>query len=455
VTAVTAFPPGTVLAPISALQAYFLQLNTDTRSDDAMRLALVLCYATLVEPRVDLRRLQRALDKLVARHDSLRLRLVRSKGEWRAAIYPPGPAVLHRIDLGDPDEATMMTRLRQIANAPMELVDGPLFETVLVHCGRRGDVVVTRVNHAVADGFGIIVMIEDQLKFLLGLPVDTPAMSHAEYVQRFHDLPPARARIADAFWADVARDLPTAPRIGRLSRGRDPLWRDVWSYEIGSLALHVTEASRARVTARAERLRVGPSTLWFAAMAEAVCAQYGLKALTFATTVGRTDPRLAQFVGDVHSNVLLSWQATGPDRFDEGVTRYAALLLAGMAQLPHGIARDATPERARLHAMGINPNLLVVRENGAMSRERSSPFAHVFRVPEGAPQQFGPYWLSRLDLSQPRRAVEELGLSLHSPFEPPGVTLSYDRLGFDAGEIAALAGRVCALLDLDRAGGTL
>ena len=56
-------------------QAYLLDQDADPDCEDDLRQFWVLATGTLVRPRVDFRRLSRALEKLTARHDCLRTRL--------------------------------------------------------------------------------------------------------------------------------------------------------------------------------------------------------------------------------------------------------------------------------------------------------------------------------------------------------------------------------------------
>ena len=100
-------------------QVYLLDQDSDPGCLDDLRQRWVLPADTLVPPRVDFRRLARAMEKLMARHDGLRIRFDRVKGRLMAIIDPPEPPPIRRIDLGDMDDATFQASIRDIANAPM------------------------------------------------------------------------------------------------------------------------------------------------------------------------------------------------------------------------------------------------------------------------------------------------------------------------------------------------
>ena len=440
--------PQAAHVPLTRWQAYQIGIETDPACDESMRRVWVLGQAVRVEPGLDMRRFRRALAKLTERHDSLRLRLVQAGGDWRAVIDPPGEPLLREIDLGDMDEVDLLARIAEITYAPMPLLDAPLAETVILHCGRAGDVVILRVHHAIADGFGMVVLVEDLLKFIVGMPMLTPATSHLEYLRAFENLPPARQQAADAFWEEMHRDLAPPGPCGRKGRGLEPLWRSVGDYEIGVRDVALTSAGRARLASRADRSGVGQSSLLFTAFLEAACAQFGQDRITFATLVGRIDQRLATYIGHATHVPVLPYHARGADRFEASASDLAATLLSCMDHLPHEAASRGGPWRDRLLARGIFPEQFQLREAGANARMRRSLFGKSLGQPF---QHLGPYRLTPVPYEAQYRTTAELTMVVEDPQGKGGFHFEYDGHAYSAAEIEALSDRICDLVGADRA----
>jgi amino acid adenylation domain-containing protein/non-ribosomal peptide synthase protein (TIGR01720 family) len=110
--------------------------------------------------------LRRAADAVVAHHDALRTRFVRSDGGgWRAWTDEPGPAAFDRFDLSAlPDaslEAEMEARAAEV-QAGMELAAGPLFRVALFDLGpSRPQRVLVAAHHLVVDAVSLPVIAED------------------------------------------------------------------------------------------------------------------------------------------------------------------------------------------------------------------------------------------------------------------------------------------------------
>jgi thioesterase domain-containing protein/acyl carrier protein len=103
--------------------------------------------------------LGRAVDALVARHETLRTRLV-PDGEGRPfqVVDEPAPVDLDPVELSEPE-------LRELAATeaarPFSLADGPLFRARLVRLAAETHVLVVVVHHVVFDGWSIGVLVRD------------------------------------------------------------------------------------------------------------------------------------------------------------------------------------------------------------------------------------------------------------------------------------------------------
>ena len=433
-------------------QVYLLEQDVDPDCLDDLRQFWVLASATLVRPRVDFRRLSRAVEKLMARHDCLRIRFDRVKGRWIAIVDPPGPPEIGQVWLGDVDDQTFDRRIKEIANAPMPLIGNRLAEMIVVNCGARGDVIVSRVHHAITDGFGMVVLTEDLMKFLIGMPILSRSVSHAEYIARFENPPSDRAAEYTAFWTEMHRDFPPAPPIGRKAKGLEPLWRATGRVEPRLLSVKTAAGGYARLETRADRLNIGTATLMFTAYLETLCQLYGQDQLMFGVPVARTNPALDTYVGDHTMDPVTRYRIAGASGLDGAARRLGGDLMAALAHLPHDAARRGTAWEDRIIDAGGYPGQFSAYQPKAMSRQDRSIFRDGLNSDYGQEQRMGPYWVSSVDVSVYHRSLSELQFSLGPDNGRSGFLLRYDGIAYDESEMKAMANRICTLLELDPVG---
>lgn len=436
--------------PVNLWQTFLLDQAAHPDCPDDLRDRWILCNAYLVTPRIDLRRLRRAVLKLRERHDSLRLRFEGTVGTWRARFDAPADNPVLEMDLGDLDDATFHAEISRLANAAMPLVGEPLAQFYVVRCGARGDVLVIRVHHAITDGHGMVVLTEDLTKLLIGMPVPGEAISHLDYITRFQSPPPHRAAEVAAFWADLHHDFPKAPDVGRKAKGMPPLCDCLGEVDQRQLIVEATPGSLRRFEAQAAEDGNSPTTCLFAANLEAICQCYDLPRLMFITHISRTDPALDTYMGDHTLDPVLPFQAGGTQAFDATVKRLAATLFDAIAHLPSDAARRGTPHEAALIAAGGYPSQFSVYQPRAMGRQDRSVFREGYYTDFGEPQQIGPITLTSLDISVRRRRVSEMQFDLGGARVRTGFEIHFDGIAYAETEIRKIADRICEILKLDQ-----
>src|SRR6185312_9478638 len=109
--------------------------------------------------------MQRALDDLVARHESLRTRFWSAEGTARCQIEPVAPMVLEHLDLTqlpsqERESATIDAALR-ISERPIDLARPPLFCAMLVRLSADEHMLIAVFDHIIADGLLLGIIIND------------------------------------------------------------------------------------------------------------------------------------------------------------------------------------------------------------------------------------------------------------------------------------------------------
>ena len=123
-----------------------------------------IVWAQRLLGRLDQSALRRALDALVARHESLRTRFVTVDGMPTQCIDPPQVGfALQASSLADQPDASQ--RLAQIASAEasagFDLTTGPLIRGQLIGLGEDQHALLITVHHIIFDGWSMGVLFEE------------------------------------------------------------------------------------------------------------------------------------------------------------------------------------------------------------------------------------------------------------------------------------------------------
>ena len=445
----TATPQNTAVYPVTIWQQYVLDEFVHPLSTDALRDRLTLANAVLFRPGIDMRRTQRAVDKLRQRHDSLRIRFDQVKGGFRALIEPPTKGNVREIDLGDQDDAAFYAEISAIAHAPMPVLNAPLAEVIVARCGSRGDVLITRVHHAITDGYGMVVLAEDLTKYLIGLPVFGKAVSHADYIARFQSALPSRAAEIDAYWETLHRDLPQTPNVGRKGKGMPTLINGLGKVEPRQIVFTASPASLRRFEERSNAANISSATAFFASHLEALCECYDLEKMVYMTSAARSDPALGTYVGDHTLDPIMPYVPMGAKNLAGATKKLNGDLYLALANLPSEAARRGTPYEASLVDRGINPRQFALYQPRPAARQNKSLLRSGFNAEYGQEIRIGPLRVTQLDVSVRHRCWAEMRFNVGSSEVNTGFTLDYDGIAYTEDEVRMLGHKTCTFLDLE------
>ncbi|MCP1646315.1 amino acid adenylation domain-containing protein/non-ribosomal peptide synthase protein (TIGR01720 family) [Pseudomonas citronellolis] len=159
---------------------------------------------------LDGERLERALLRLLAHHDALRLRFRQEDGVWRQAYAEQAESPLWRRQAASPEA---LAALCEEAQRSLDLQQGPLLRALLVDLADGGQRLLLVIHHLVVDGVSWRILLED-LQHLYAQPdAELPPRSSAyqAWTRQLQDQ--ARQRQGElAYWqaqlADAPRTLP-------------------------------------------------------------------------------------------------------------------------------------------------------------------------------------------------------------------------------------------------------
>ncbi|HOB96248.1 MAG TPA: amino acid adenylation domain-containing protein, partial [Aquabacterium sp.] len=201
--------------------------------------------------------LQAALNRVLARHDSLRTRMATVQGQAVAVIAPQATLNLVRQDLrGAADAEQQLQALADAeAAAPFDLAQGPLIRGRLLRLADDEQVLLLTMHHIMSDGWSMAVLINElsalYAAFDRGLPDPLPALAigyadYAHWQRQRLDGPLLQQQLA--FWTGHLQGAPALLSLPT-DRPRPP----VQSTEGASLSFALDADLSAGLKALAQR----------------------------------------------------------------------------------------------------------------------------------------------------------------------------------------------------------
>ncbi|MGH7580732.1 MAG: non-ribosomal peptide synthetase, partial [Gemmatimonadales bacterium] len=118
---------------------------------------------------LDVAALQRALDAIVARHESLRTTIVATNGVPMQVVTPPSGVAMAVTDLSGRAETEREAEARRLvaeeARLPFDLVRGPLFRVLLLRLAADRHLLVLSMHHIISDGWSREVLARELTAF--------------------------------------------------------------------------------------------------------------------------------------------------------------------------------------------------------------------------------------------------------------------------------------------------
>ncbi|MDT0331190.1 non-ribosomal peptide synthetase, partial [Nocardiopsis lambiniae] len=264
---------------------------------------------------VDLGRLERALNRLVVRHDMLRA-VFDDNGDQR--VLPEVPEIrVPVVDADHDDPRPALDALRaSLSHRVLDPTRWPLFDIRAVRYTEEG---VARVRL----GVGLDYLVLDALSIMTfyteldllyrepDAPLPPVEVTFRDYLTQVRDDPEREGRALE-YWRDRVRDLPPAPA---LPLALDPT--EVRAPRFTRRADHLTPDEWTALTGLARSAGITPSTLLLACYGEVLGAWSGQTRLSLTLTLfNRHDahPHIDRVLGDFTSLSLTSYErAPGQD----------------------------------------------------------------------------------------------------------------------------------------------
>ena len=397
--------------PFPGFQRELIDQCTDPDITPASLDMRVVRWAFQVTPGVAERQVKRAFDKLTQRNDTLRLRAVEDRGEWRADILPKHATGLICEDLGDLDAATMHAEVAKRATAPIPVTSDALFQMMHLKCGKAGDIILFRAHHLIIDGYGAVRLTEELIRLMVNMPVPGAPVTHAAYVQFLNRELQRNAAEKDAFWK--ARLLPVgpAPDIGRHRRGLP----HVPATQIENCAFveqAIGKPQMEQVTRQAAEAGLSVFNYVFAAFGELLCETAKADHISIWSGIGRNHTYLKDFIGWDAQMVPLRYDHTPDLPIASRAQTVAEQLQQTIDHMPtNALLPDG--EIAAAYAAQNRPfQQFCMHAPNPVGRNQKSAVSSMFSKMSGEGVQMGFYKVRRYDVPRSTGTDYELRLIL-------------------------------------------
>ena len=308
---------------------------------------------------LDVEALQRSLNEVVRRHESLRTTFADADGEPVQVIAPHLLLALPVTDFAgvaeEEREALVLRRAAEDARRPLDLSKGPLVRTQLLRLSAEEHVLLLTMHHIISDGWSVGVFVKE-MSALYGAyssgrpsPLEEPPIQYADYAlwqrERLHGEAPHETV---AYWKErLGGELPVLqmpldyarPVMQTYRGGRERL---VLPAEVGRALKRLGLESGATLFMT---LLAG-----FKALLQRYTNQDDI--LVGTPVAGRDRAETADLIGCFLNTLVLRTDLAGDPTFRELLGRVRALTLEAYAhqELPfEKLLEELQPERALSH----------------------------------------------------------------------------------------------------------
>ncbi len=307
-----------------------------------------------VEEKLDLALLERALNEILARHESLRTRFEEDDGKLLQVVQPEARVPFSVVDLSDFSPEVREDRLGQLglreACTSFDLQRAPLIRAVVATLSPEEHILHLTVHHAVSDGWSIGVLTEeisaiyDAFKRGAKSPLQPLDIQYADYAVWQRDFisgPEVTGQLE--YWRKKLRDYvePDLPT----DRPRPPVKK--WNGDIVSELLPVELTDRLAAIAQKNG-----ATLYhvFLTVFNILLQRYtGSDDIVIGTPVtGRSRAEMEPLIGAFINTVLLRTDLSGDPDFQRALQRVRDTALEAIAHqdIPFEfLVRDLRPDR--------------------------------------------------------------------------------------------------------------
>lgn len=422
--------------PATILQTGYLLMLTKNSGSEPPSCDLHLAF--LISPSVDLRRLERTFAKLVDRHDSLRQSFERRGDDWFVNVWDRHRTGLIVEDHGDISDSEFHALLQHHSSLRTELIDGVLFQAIVLRCGSRGDVLFIRCHHAIMDGHSLIVLTEDWLNLLIGIPLLGRGLTHEEFLSEQSNLTPQQKNDNEKYWQQLLLPAFPNPGLGKFGNYGDRPRMVYRTDTIRSMNCSLTSAEFNGLPKAVNDPSQTSFAIVLAAFADTILELSELPGIYVSTAIDRSSHKLRNYVGSAAVSIPVRCEAVRSTPLTEYASSLASQLKQSLVHLPSGAqAYDSDIEFAVNKTGGVLRHF-ACSVGFTAARAKSSRFSSGIMGASAAPRRIGPLTITRLEIPTVGFNFNGLRLLITPNAERTSFGFSYHNHLFSEDDVEAL-----------------
>lgn len=433
------------LFPVNNYHNLVLEAATDPEASPYYHEKNIIRWAFRVSPGLPERLVKRGFTKLVGRHDSLRLRFVGRRGAWQAEILEEHPTGLQIEDISALSQEAQNAHVLRRSLQHMTALSDPLFEAVLFKGGKAGDVLMLRGQHAILDGYSLVLLIEDMIKIIMNMPLGTAPPSYEDYITRNLRKAAEQHAKKEAFWRENLLPGPGDLNIGRKAKGLPP---NSWTTTGKSVHLKdiLSTAQSRQLAARSKATGVTAFAYFYAAYAETLCALAGQSEMIVNSVIGRFDAAIQNVVCADQQPIGIRY-ICDPGNLEQRAVWLSDMLQKTMAASPTNALLPEGEICQSLQGAGTQWFRFLALSPLPTGRMSASPFSKMFERGMGESLHLGPLTFETLNLAGAAQIDSEVELTFALVGGLPNATLKANAEAYDLADLTSLSAGIKSRLD--------
>ncbi|MEL6889187.1 MAG: condensation domain-containing protein, partial [Pseudomonadota bacterium] len=280
-----------------------------------------------IQAQLDIAVLERALNAIITRQESLRTVFDEIDGEPAQIVRAAMPLTIEETDISHLGPAEQEARTAELASADavkvFNLRAGPLIRCSVITLGPASSVLLLSMHHIVSDGWSMGILARELTAlyqaFALGQPDPLPELEiqYADYsVWQRDTFQGAELDDALSYWRDKLRDLP------QLDLPTDKPRPDTASFKGAAHLVDLGPRLSAAARAAGRASDATPFMVLLTAFAIVMARRSGQDDLAIGAPIaGRTQPEIEGLIGFFVNSLVFRINATGAPTFAELLER--------------------------------------------------------------------------------------------------------------------------------------